>query len=133
MTGIVRIWRWLTLESVLAMHDEQIADHGGGTGLRDAGLLESALAKPMPLATYGDPDAAALAAAYAFGVTRNHPFVDGNKRTAFVAAYAFLAHNAHDLDATEVDAVLAFTELAAGRIDEETLGAWYRKHIRPAT
>ena len=114
------------------MHDEQIAEHGGSSGVRDQGLLESALARPQHLATYGDPDAADLAAAYAFGIARNHPFVDGNKRTAFTAAYALLAHNGFDLNATEVDAVLVFTELAAGRLDDATLAAWYRRHLAEA-
>ncbi|MBX3502747.1 MAG: type II toxin-antitoxin system death-on-curing family toxin [Alphaproteobacteria bacterium] len=129
MTRPSRIWQWLPLRAVLAMHVEQIAEHGGSSGTRDQGLLESALARPQHLATYGGPDAADLAAAYAFGIARNHPFVDGNKRTAFTAAYAFLAHNGFDLNATEVDAALVFTELAAGRLDEPTLAAWYRRHL----
>lgn len=122
-------WRWLSIRSVLAIHAEQLAEHGGGTGVRDRALLESALARPLNLAAYGAPDAAALAAAYAYGIARNHPFVDGNKRTAFVASVTFLLRNGFELDATEPDAVLTFVALASGKLTEEALASWFREHL----
>lgn len=111
---------------LLAVHDEQIAEHGGPAGLRDAALLESALARPQQLAAYGQPDVAALAAAYGFGLARNHPFVDGNKRTAFIAIELFLALNGHELRATDVDCVSTMLDLAAGELSEDALAAWIR-------
>jgi death-on-curing protein len=123
-------WRWLGIRSVLAIHAEQLAEHGGGTGLRDMALLESALARPMNLAAYDEPDAAALAAAYAFGIARNHPFVDGNKRTAFVTAVTFLLRNGLDCDAAEPEAVLTFVALASGKLTEDALASWFRHHMR---
>ncbi|HKU99939.1 MAG TPA: type II toxin-antitoxin system death-on-curing family toxin [Vineibacter sp.] len=125
-------WRWLSLRSVLAIHAEQLAEHGGGSGVRDIALLESALARPINLAAYGAPDAATLAAAYAYGLARNHPFVDGNKRTAFVTAVAFLLRNGCDLDAPEPEVVLTFVELAAGRMTEEALASWFRERMAPS-
>ena len=125
-------WRWLNLRSVLAIHAEQLAEHGGGSGVRDIALLESALARPINLAAYGAPDAATLAAAYAYGLARNHPFVDGNKRTAFVTAVAFLLRNGCDLDAPEPEVVLTFVELAAGRMTEEALASWFRERMAPS-
>ena len=122
-------WRWLSIRSVLAIHAEQLAEHGGGSGVRDMALLESALARPMNLAAYGEPDAAMLAAAYAFGITRNHPFVDGNKRTAFVASVTFLLRNGFDLDATEPDAALTFVALASGKLTEDALASWFRQRL----
>jgi len=121
--------RWVSLRAVLAMHAAQIAEHGGGEGVRDEGLLESALARPLNLSAYGTPDMAALAAAYAFGVARNHPFVDGNKRTAFVLAATFLALNGHRLVAEERDVVETFLALAAGMLEEDALADWFRHHI----
>ena len=115
---------WLRLEAILAAHDDQLAEHGGGVGVRDQRLLESALARPLNLHVYGEPSLAKLAAAYAFGIARNHPFIDGNKRTALVAAELFLALNGHDLMATDVDCVETFLALAAGDISEEELAAW---------
>ena len=112
------------------IHDEQLAEHGGGAGVRDAGLLESALSRPVNLAAYEKPDAAALAASYAVGLAKNHPFVDGNKRTAFVALELFLALNGFDLEATDVDCVLTTLDVAAGKIDEATLAAWIRQHMK---
>lgn len=129
MTLPSRIWRWLPLRAVLAIHDEQIAEHGGGSGVRDRGLLESALARPQNVATYGAPDSADLAAAYSFGIARNHPFVDGNKRTAFMAAYAFLGHNGFELDVAEAEAAIVISDLAAGKLTEAELAAWYRRHL----
>lgn len=131
MTGVARIWRWLTIDTVLAMHDEQIADHGGGTGLRDRGLLESALAKPMHLATYGEPDAAALAAAYASGIARNHPFVDGNKRRGHAAIEAMLMLNGFELLAPVDESERMIMKVAAGNSGRNELLEWIRRHSGP--
>jgi death on curing protein len=128
----VASWIWIDPSVVLAIHDEQLAEHGGATGIRDAGLLESALGRPQNLAAYGDPDHADLAAAYAYGIARNHPFVDGNKRTAFVAAELFLALNGFDLTAEDTDCVLTMLALAAGELTEPAFAAWIRHHPRPA-
>ena len=119
---------WLREAVVLAMHERLLAEHGGALGLRDSSLLESALARPRQLIAYGEPDICELAAAYASGIVRNHPFVDGNKRTAFVAAYVFLASNGQRLVATEVDAARVVTLLAADEIDETTFSAWLRNN-----
>jgi death-on-curing protein len=122
-------WVWLEPAVVKAVHDAQLAEHGGPSGLRDEGLLASALARPRHLAAYGTPDAAALAAAYGHGIARNHPFVDGNKRTAFVAVELFLELNGHTLDASDADCVLVVLQLAAGDLSEEDFGAWVRTHL----
>lgn len=122
MTEIV----WLPLAVVRAIHDEQLAEHGGGMGLRDLGLLESALSRPVNLAAYGTPDIADLAAAYGFGIARNHPFIDGNKRTAFVASALFLELNGRRFTASEVDAATTFLRLAAGDMSEAELAGWFR-------
>tara|TARA_R110001592_G_scaffold134348_1_gene350058 strand:- start:70 stop:429 length:360 start_codon:yes stop_codon:yes gene_type:complete len=113
----------------LIAHEEQLRDHGGPQGVRDVTLLESALAKPQNLASYGEPDAAALAASYAFGIARNHPFVDGNKRTAAVVSETFLNINGYSLRATDPELVAAIETLAAGELPEEELALWYRDHI----
>jgi death on curing protein len=128
MTKIV----WLLEETLTAIHHRQIAEHGGGEGLRDEGLLSSTLARPENLLAYGEPppDLASLAAAYAYGIARNHPFVDGNKRTALVAARTFLILNGVDLDAPQDDKVLTFLKLAEGAISEEELADWIRKRIQ---
>jgi death-on-curing protein len=115
---------------VLAIHDEQIAEHGGQPGLRDAGLLDSALARPMNAAAYGEPDMPALAAAYAYGIARNHPFLDGNKRTALVVAELFLELNGWQLTATDEDCVLTFVAVAAGKLAERELVDWFRRQAR---
>lgn len=120
-------WIWVTLDVALAVHTEQIAEHGGGEGVRDAGLVESALARPQNLVAYGEPDAAALAAAYAFGIARNHPFVDGNKRTAAVISETFLMLNGYTLVASDAELVVAFLALAAGELSEVELAAWFRE------
>ena len=127
MTKIV----WLFEETVIAIHHRQVAEHGGSEGLRDEGLLSSALARPQNLLAYGEPrpDLASLAAAYAYGIARNHPFVDGNKRTALVAARTFLILNGVDLEATQDDKVLTFLSLAEGAVYEEELADWIRKRI----
>jgi death on curing protein len=119
-------WRWLSKRVVLAIHAEQIAEHGGAPGLRDESLLDSALARPQNLAAYGQPDAADLAAAYAFGIVRNHPFVDGNKRTGFVAAATFLLLNGCEIKPSEGDVVATFWQLADGRCSEQQLAGWWR-------
>ena len=122
---------WLLEETITAIHHRQIAEHGGSEGLRDEGLLLSALARPQNLLAYGEPapDLASLAAAYAYGIARNHPFVDGNKRTALVAARTFLILNGVDLEATQDDKVLTFLSLAEGAVSEEELTDWIRKRI----
>jgi len=118
---------WLSKALNLAVHDEQLAEHGGGIGVRDNGLLESALARPQNRLAYdARADLPALAAAYAFGLARNHPFVDGNKRTAFVAAELFLDLNGMTLAASDEDCVLTMLRLAAGEIEEEAFAAWLR-------
>src|SRR5215207_579218 len=99
-------WVWIATEVALAAHAEQLAEHGGGEGVRDAGALESAMMRPRNLALYEEPDAASLAAAYAFGIARNHPFVDGNKRTAAVISESFLILNGYDLNASDAEMVL---------------------------
>lgn len=124
-------WVWLAPAVVEAVHAEQLAEHGGAPGTRDAGLLESALARPRHLASYGDPDIADLAVAYGYGVARNHPFIDGNKRTAFVAVELFLALNGADLTATDADCVLTMLDVAAGSLDEAAFAAWIRSHQQP--
>ena len=122
-------WRWVDPEVAAAVHDRQLAEHGGGLGVRDAGLLSSALARPENLAAYGAPDAADLAAAYAFGIARNHPFVDGNKRTAWVVARLFLRLNDVSLTFDPADAITAVEGMAAGRLDEAGLADWFRARI----
>lgn len=122
-------WIWVATAVAAAIHREQLEEHGGGQGVRDAGLLESAMARPQHLVAYGDPDAAALAAAYAYGIARNHPFVDGNKRTAAVVSETFLAINGLVLDASDADVVVAFLALAAGELSEEELADWFRTRI----
>ncbi len=124
------VWVWLDPAVVLAVHEEQLSEHGGGAGVRDAGLLESALARPRNVAAYGEPDVATLAAAYGFGLARNHPFVDGNKRTAFVAVELFLALNGWTLAAGDADCVLAMLRLAAGELEEADFAAWLRQHTQ---
>jgi len=125
-------WVWLAPAVLRAVHDEQLAEHGGAAGVRDEGLFESALARPSQLAQYGEPDVADLAAAYAYGLARNHPFVDGNKRTAFVALELFLACNGQVLTADDADCVLMMLALAAGTLDEAGLAAWVRRHLAPS-
>ena len=120
---------WIATEVALAAHAEQLSEHGGGDGVRDSGGLESAMARPRNLAEYGEPDVAALAAAYAFGIARNHPFVDGNKRTAAVVSETFLALNGKALTATDAELVVAIVALAAGDLTEAELADWFRQHL----
>lgn len=122
---------WLDEAVVWAVHESQLAEHGGPAGVRDAGLLASALDRPKNLAAYGAPDAADCAAAYAFGIARNHPFIDGNKRTAFVCMELFLALNGVQLTASDAECVLTTLAIAAGDMEETTLAAWLREHSAP--
>ena len=121
-------WVWIDRAVLLAVHDEQLLEHGGAIGTRDIGLFESAIARPRQLAHYETPDAADLAAAYAFGIARNHPFVDGNKRTAFVAAELFLTLNGLELKADDGECVVTMLAVAAGQMDEATFARWLRAH-----
>ena len=122
-------WTWVSHEVALAAHAEQLAEHGGADGIREPSMFESAMARPQNLAAYGEPDAAALAAAYAFGIARNHPFVDGNKRTAAVVAGAFLFLNDHPVEITEAEVAVTFLALAAGELSEDELAQWFREHL----
>jgi death-on-curing protein len=125
----VKDWVWLDPDALSAAHDEQLAEHGGAAGLRDAGMFESALARPRNVAAYGEPDAAALAAAYGFGLAKNHPFVDGNKRIALVAMETFLMLNGFALTADDAQTVLVMLSVAAGSFGEDELAGWIRKNI----
>ena len=124
-------WRWISRPALVLLHDESIAEHGGLPGLRVEGLLESALARPLNLAAYGEPDLAELAAAYGVGLAKNHPFVDGNKRVAFLAVGLCLALNGHRLVATQADATLTMLDVAAGTLDEAGFAGWLRARIQP--
>ena len=125
---------WSTRRMLDVLHDAQLREHGGGAGVRDESMLESALARPQQKWAYAEsPDLATLAAAYAFGLAKNHGYVDGNKRAAFMAAYVFLGLNGKDLDAEEPDVVATIERLAAGRLPEAALVDWFRTHIRPLT
>jgi death on curing protein len=121
---------WPTLAVVLAIHDEQIAEHGGPVGLRDAGLLSSALHRPLHHLSFADPDIAQLAAVLAHALITDHPFVDGNKRTSFVVTELFLDLNGHELIAGDAEVVSTWLSLADGTLDEETLASWIREHIK---
>ena len=131
MSPVSRAWVWLDAQVMQAVHEEQLAEHSGGSGVRDAGLFDSALNRPLNLVAYGDPDVAGLAAAYGFGLARNHPFVDGNKRTAFVAVELFLALNGWALLADDAQCVLTILALAAGDLTEDEFAQWLRTHIQP--
>ena len=121
-------WAWLDASILLAVHDEQLVEHGGISGVRDNGMFESALAKPQNLAAYGEPDFAELAASYGFGLAKNHPFLDGNKRTAFVAVELFLRLNGYLLKADDVTCVLTMLAVTASDIDEANFSAWLRQN-----
>jgi death-on-curing protein len=122
-------WTWVSVETATAAHAEQLAEHGGGEGVRDERLLDSAMARSRNVAAYGSPDAAALAAAYAYGIARNHPFVDGNKRSAAVVSETFLVLNGYQLSATDAELVVAFLALAAGELGEEEMADWFRERL----
>lgn len=119
---------WLSRELILAIHDEQLAEHGGSTGLRDAGLLDSALARPLNRAGYGDPDIAELAAVYALAIAQSHPFLDGNKRTAFVALELFLRLNGCLFTAGDAETVVIMLAMAAGELPDDEFIAWVGMH-----
>ena len=124
--------RWVLKQAVLALHAEQLAENGGPEGLRDETLLDSALAKPLNVFSYSDgSDLFRLAASYAFGIARNHAFVDGNKRTALFVSIMFLNLNGWDIVAPKEDMYLTFLQLAEGSVDEERLTAWFREHAVP--
>jgi death-on-curing protein len=126
----LRKWVWLEPSVLLAVHEEQLAEHGGAAGIRDQGLFESALARAQHLVAYGKPDAFELAVAYGYGIARNHPFIDGNKRTAFVAVELFLELNGTELVATDAECVITMLALAAGEIDEAAFTAWLRANAK---
>jgi len=121
-------WRWVDRRLLVTLHDESLAEHGGVSGLRDEGLLESALARPLNLVAYGQPNFADLAAAYGIGLAKNHPFVDGNKRAAFLSVGVFLKLNGHRLIASQPDALITMVGVASGEIDEIRFAAWLRAH-----
>ena len=121
---------WLSLRDALAIHDEQLAEHGGAAGVRDMGRLESALARLPNRAGYGDPDIAELAAVYAFSIVRSHPFIDGNKRTGYVALETFLELNGASFTVTDAEAVIAILQLAAGETSEDEFIDWVRANTR---
>ncbi len=121
-------WRWVDKRALMLLHDESLAEHGGSSGLRDEGLLDSAMLRARNLAAYGTPDLAELAAAYGHGIAENHPFVDGNKRAAFLAAGVFLRLNGSGLNASQAEATVAMFTLAAGELDEAAFAAWIRRH-----
>ena len=122
-------WKWVNPATAEAIHDEQLAEHGGGVGMRDRSALLSALARPQNIAAYDEPDVADLAASYAFGVAKNHPFIDGNKRTAWVLARLFLAKNGRSLRYENGDAVRIILDLASGAVTEAELAGWFRERI----
>jgi len=124
---------WIDKDETLTIHAQQLADHGGSDGVRDEGLLESALARPQNLLAYSDdtPSLARLAAAYAFGIARNHPFVDGNKRTALVVSLTFLLVNGFKVTAPRDDRYFIFYDLAAGKLSEDELAKWLEANIEP--
>lgn len=125
----MRSWRWVEAQIVWALHDRQLAEHGGLPGVRDEGAVLSAVARPRNLAAYGEPDGAALAAAYAYGLARNHGFFDGNKRIAWVVARLFLADNLYRLRFEPADAVRIVEALAGGALSEDELASWFRDRL----
>lgn len=124
-----RGWTWVPIVAVLAIHDEQISEHGGIRGVRDLGVIESALARPRNLVAHGNPDAAALAAAYAFGLCKNHGFLDGNKRTAYVVAETFLDLNGYAVQASDEEVVSTVLAFASGVMVEAQLAKWFRSFV----
>ena len=125
-------WRWISKQALVLLHGESLATHGGSEGMRDEGLLESALMRPQNIVAYADanhpPDAATLAASYGLGIAKNHPFIDGNKRAAFLAVGMFLYLNGLRLQATQAEATVTMLAVAAGDISEATFAAWLRQH-----
>ena len=123
-------WRWVDKQALLLLHDESLATHGGASGVRDEGLLDSALARPLNLVAYGTPDVAEIAAAYASGLVRNHAFIDGNKRAGFLAVGLFLYANGYRLVCDQAAATAAVLALAASDLDEASFAAWLRLHLQ---
>jgi death-on-curing protein len=119
-------FRWITRDIAMAAHTQSLSDHGGSPGVRDESLLESALARPQNLSACGEPTVYSLAAALAYGLPKNHPFIDGNKRTAFLCGYTFLGLNGAELDADEAEAAAIMVDLAAGEVTEEEFAHWLR-------
>lgn len=128
----VEVPRFLSAELARAIHDRQLAEHGGLAGVKDDGLLQSAIARPINKHSYGEDDLCALAATYAFGIARNHPFLDGNKRTAWVMARVFLKLNAVDLAFDKADATRMMLALASGDLSEDAVAEWFRRHVAAA-
>lgn len=122
---------WIEESVILALHEEHLAEHGGATGIRDRDLLESALFRPHNLTVYDNPDLAALAASYAYGLSRNHPFFDGNKRTAFTVMELFLTLNGLELVADDQSCVITMLNLAEGNLSENELTDWLRSNTKP--
>ena len=121
-------WRWIDRRLLVVLHDESLAEHGGASGLRDEGLLESALARPLNLVAYGDPDVAELAAACGVGLAKNHAFVDGDKRAAFLTVGLFLRINGYRLKAAQAEATVTMLGVAAGEINDAEFAQWLRTH-----
>lgn len=126
-------WVWIRADVVRAIHEEQLSEHGGIRCVRDESLLDSALARPLNLAAYGQPTVVDLAASYGYGIARNHAFLDGNKRTAFVAVELFLLLNGWELVADDADCVLTTLKVSAGEIEEAAFAQWIERHIRTGT
>ena len=126
-------WRWVPKDTVFGIHAKSLAVYGGSDGVRDEGLLESALGRPENLAAYGEPSVFELAAAYGFGIVRNHPFVDGNKRTAFLTAVLFMQLNGYSLAADEPEATAVMLAFAGGEVSEEEFALWLKANARKAT
>jgi death on curing protein len=126
-------WIWIELPTVIALHERQLAEHGGAAGIRDAGLLASAIDRPINLHAYTEPDACSLAASYAFGLVKNHGFIDGNKRTGWIVARLFLEANGFAISVTQKEIVDTVIALAAGELPEDELAAWFRDHITGQT
>lgn len=131
MSAIVCVW--VDKQLLLLLHDESLAEHGGAAGIRDEGLLDSALARPLNLIAYGEPDLAELAASYGVGLAKNHAFVDGNKRAAFLAVGLFLRLNGHRLNASPAAATVAMMDVAAGTLNEADFADWIRRHSAPVS
>ena len=123
--------RWISKPALLLLHAESLAEHGGSPGIRDEGLLDSALARPQNPVAYGQPDVAALAASYGWGIARNHPFIDGNKRAALLSIGLFLHQNDWRLTASQADTTRTMLALAAGELPEDALADWLRRHAAP--
>ena len=122
-------WRWIDKRLLLLLHDESLSIHGGASGMRDEGLLDSALARPLNIVAYGEPDVADLAAACGFGLAKNHPYIDGNKRTAFLAVGLFLRLNGQRLVASQTDATLTMLQVAGSELSEPAFADWLRKNM----